>query len=458
MTNLAKPSPFLKKKPALPKETQQLIREIKTAVSGTLQDFDVEPSFLNRLLSKYEYSGTVLRMFKYTISVGLGAVGVLLLNPYLLGSALTSYTSLQVLENHHENFMLKTQLKRQVISLGNIVEKQCVFLATQTEKLKIQVKKLTEQMSHLKGHCKDLSHQVVSLKSEVVTLEKLIKKLELTSQNQEKVLKQLKQQEVTLGKEIKKLEAQIKGLEGHDEAQKKIVIKLKELQQEQKTIIQEQEQTIKQLKITEKKLAGTEEKFAALVVDLKETKEKMDETAKAYASSEEKLAAALSDLKELQVIQQTLQGTVVDLSALMITDKATRAAYLTKLDVFLSDKSKSFHEAVSRISDTERELSELKVQFADKNEVYDKLLKSHQNLLRQQEGQLERLEKIGATKTHQPDRTKASSNSVSFFLETRPTPQNGKKATHIQTETLMGEILADEHRSSTSKSARRASF
>ena len=50
MANLAKKNPILKKKLALTKETQQLIKEIKTAVSQALHDVDVEPSFFNRIL------------------------------------------------------------------------------------------------------------------------------------------------------------------------------------------------------------------------------------------------------------------------------------------------------------------------------------------------------------------------------------------------------------------------
>lgn len=84
--------------------------------------------------------------------------------------------------------------------------------------------------------------------------------------------------------------------------------------------------------------------------------------------------------QELNTLITTLKRAVSELSDLAIADKESKEEFLSRLEIFINDREKSFHEIISRISDTEERLVLTQQELAKTNAMYVSLFNEHKSL------------------------------------------------------------------------------
>lgn len=175
---------------------------------------------------------------------------------------------------------------------------------------------------------------------------------------------------------------------------------------------------------TEKKLRATQVDLEHTTTTLKgsveeqsqvleNTQKQLEQVVQAYKENQNQLSDKIKELDDIKVkmgkeVEQAravglvLSGTVETFSNMVIQDKEQRAAFLKRLDEFLTNKEKSFVEIADRICDAERKLSVVTKQLEESNQRYRKLLD-------RQEQQIIRLEQIDVV---QPDEVQESFDGV----------------------------------------------
>lgn len=149
--------------PLNPQHIQSLIADIRDSIESAIEAADDEKTTLN-LMS--EYTDLVPVSVRFLITLGLIAGGIVLINPYLIGTGVMLGGTFYLLNKDHQVSQFKKTWLHNMARIGEYIESQCRFLAVQTEAL-------TSQVTQLKA----LNHQ---LKRNISTLTKEIKQLKAT--------------------------------------------------------------------------------------------------------------------------------------------------------------------------------------------------------------------------------------------------------------------------------------
>ncbi len=370
------------------KASNQDIARIRKHIDSAIKGIEKKPDALTSVLLKLP--GFV----KYLISIGVIGAGVFLLNPWLVASGFLVLGGAIALEGYAGQFESNQQLIDKIKSIGKLLENRCLFYIQQTERLQAGVLKLSKQNKVLFKRCTSLKHLLSKLKSEVNGLNKVKKDYQAMALKQKACVKSLKGKLKTLDSKIICLNKTVKTLKSQTQAQKKVVKALKKTEQAYNKMKKQYQKNLKDLDKSKTVLKKTSVRLASLSTTLASTKDALTDTSTAMEATQVELSKATKEVGRLKVISQTLKGTVEEFSALMIEDEHSRKAFIERLEDILDDKSKSFIEAVARISKAEADLHLVKDELAKRNQEYQSLLKVHQILLGHQGNQIHRLEQL----------------------------------------------------------------
>ncbi|ASQ45210.1 LegC2/C7 family Dot/Icm T4SS effector [Legionella clemsonensis] len=318
--------------------TQEQLTQIKQSLGSIIDTMQQNDSLFSRAATFWGQlplwqkivGGIVLTV--PTLAAGIAAhIGILLA---ISGVTVIAYTASGiVLDDHHScNKNIADRLKQGIFSLADILEITISALDKIRENLAKEINRFRAENNRLAKTIDNFNAQMESLTNQV---EVLTATAEL-----------LKQQKEDLEKATEKLNRTVQENEGL--------------------------------------LKSNQEELSQLKKDYEKNKlhlsEKIGELAEVRAS----LGLEVQKAKQ---IAAALQGTVNTLSDTVISDGDQRIAFQQRLETFLTDEKLSFASVAERICKAERELAEVKEELKRSNERYEQLL-------RRQEIQVNRLEKL----------------------------------------------------------------
>jgi hypothetical protein len=319
--------------------TQTKLSDVKNSLGSIVDTMADNPSLFTRAATIWGelplwqkiLGGIVLS--GPTVVAGLFAhISVLLVIGGVTGVVYTG--SALILDDHHNcNVSIVERLKAGIFSLADILQltidaldKIRQELANEIDRFKLENFRLSENVSDLGTKVDSLSTQVVLFAETEKLLEADRKRLEQTS------------------------------------------LTLKETVGENSFLL---EKTHKELVQVKSEYQQSQQQLCAKVVELQEVRSSME-----------------LEVEKAKQVGSILNGTVVNLSKTVLTDKTQRQEFQAKLETFVTDEKASFHQVAERICKAEEELDIVKEQLKQSNDRYQKLLTRH-------EDQVIRLEKMG---------------------------------------------------------------
>ncbi|HBD7253170.1 TPA: hypothetical protein KKX04_002708 [Legionella pneumophila] len=333
--------------------TQNKIQKIKADLNKLIQSMNNNPSWLSRAASFWNEiplwqkitAGAVLTIPLLMIGIMANLAALITLS---IVTGIIYTVSHILLENHQsQNTDNIENLKAGISSLVDLLDSVISTLELLREKLAIEVDAFQKENVRLTQNVDQFCEQINTLKSEIIELTVTEKKLRAT--------------QVDLEQSATKLKGSI---------------------EEQSQVL---ENTQKQLEQVVQAYKENQNQLSDKIKELDDIKVKMGK-----------------EVEQARAVGLVLSGTVETFSSMVIQDKEQRAAFLKRLEDFLTNKEKSFVEIADRICDAERKLSVVTKQLAESNQRYRKLLD-------RQEQQIIRLEQIDVV---QPDEVQESFDGV----------------------------------------------
>lgn len=333
--------------------TQYKIQKIKADLNKLIQSMNNNPSWLSRAASFWNEiplwqkitAGAVLTI--PLLMIGLMANLAALITLSIVTGIIYTVSHI-LLENHQsQNTDNIENLKAGISSLVDLLDSVISTLELLREQLAIEIDAFQKENARLTQNVDQFCEQIKTLKSEIIELTDTEKKLRATQVD-------LEQTATTL-----------------------------------KGSIVEQSQV----------LENTQKQLEQVVQAYKENQNQLSDKIKELDDIKVKMG---KEVEQARAVGLVLSGTVETFSNMVIQDKEQRAAFLKRLEDFLTNKEKSFVEIADRICDAERKLSVVTKQLEESNQRYRKLLD-------RQEQQIIRLEQIDVV---QPEEVQESFDGV----------------------------------------------
>ncbi|HHT9953137.1 TPA: Dot/Icm T4SS effector LegC7/YlfA [Legionella pneumophila] len=323
-------------------DTQKQLSQVKESLESIVDSIAENPSLITRAASAWgelpmwqKVTGGLV-LTAPTLAVGLFAhIGVLLVIGGVTG--LTYTAGAIVLDDHHTcNVNIAKRLKEGLFGLADLLQITIEALDAIRKKFAEEIEKFKNENLRLTDNIDRLGNEVESLSAQVELYMEIEKMLRKDTNEMEQTVKKL------------------------------------------------QESTTKQTDLLEK------------------NQKELSKIRKEYEKSQLQLAEKIAELHEVRLslglevqkaktVAKTLEGTVQTLTGTVIADEEQRVSFQKKLDGFLNDKQLSFDQVAERICKAEEELKKVKEELRQSNDRYGELLK-------RQEQQVERLEKLGLHK------------------------------------------------------------
>ncbi|CEG59202.1 LegC2/C7 family Dot/Icm T4SS effector [Legionella fallonii] len=333
--------------------TQNKIQKIKEDLNKLIQSMNNNSSWLSRAASFWNEiplgqkitAGAVLTI--PLLMIGLIANLAALITLSIVTIIVYTATSI-LLDNHQsQNTDNIEHLKAGISSLVDLLDSVISTLELLREQLAIEIDVFQKENTRLTQNVDQFCEQINTLKSEIIELTDTEKKLRATQVD---------------------LEHTTTSLKGSVEEQSQVL-----------------ENTQKQLEQVVQAYKENQNQLSDKIKEIDDIKVKMGK-----------------EVEQARAVGLVLSGTVETFSNMVIQDKEQRAAFLKRLEDFLTNKEKSFVEIADRICDAERKLSVVTKQLEESNQRYRKLLD-------RQEQQIIRLEQIDVV---QPDEVQESFDGV----------------------------------------------
>ena len=333
--------------------TQNKIQKIKADLNKLIQSMNNNPSWLSRAASIWHEiplwqkitAGAVLTIPLLMIGIMANLAALITLS---IVTGIVYTVSHILLDNHQsQNTDNIEHLKTGISSLVDLLDSVISTLELLREQLAIEIDAFQKENARLTQNVDQFCEQINTLKSEIIELTDTEKALRATQVD-------LEQSATTL-----------------------------------KGSIDEQSQV----------LENTQKELEKVVQAYKENQNQLSDKIKELDDIKEKMG---KEVEQARAVGLVLSGTVETFSNMVIQDKEQRAAFLKRLEDFLTNKEKSFVEIADRICDAERKLSVVTKQLEESNQRYRKLLD-------RQEQQIIRLEQIDVV---QPDEVQESFDGV----------------------------------------------
>ncbi|KTD11031.1 inclusion membrane protein A [Legionella gratiana] len=242
-------------------------------------------------------------------------------------SALAYTTSGIILDDHHyHSKSIAQKLKEGIFGVAEVLELTIGALDSIRKKLAIEVERFKEENNKLANNITQLNEEVETLSMQVETYVKT---------------------EELLRKQKTDLENIAIGLRKDIEKQGQL------------------------FEANQQELAKVKEWHEKSVLQLSQKASELSEVRKSMST----------EIEKAKKIASTLEKTVKFLSNTGINDSSQREEFQKKLDKFLSEKNTSFDEITERMSNAEKELSEVKSELKASNERYKLLLDLQEKLI-----------------------------------------------------------------------------
>ncbi|MFA6302940.1 MAG: hypothetical protein WC627_07390 [Legionella sp.] len=321
------------------------IKKIKEDLDIILDSMNQNPSYITQFA---EFWGE-LPLWKKIISGLIVTVPLLLIGIFAHVAVATAISICMIvafavnsiaLDNHHSHKRTNDdRLKKKIHGLADFIGLILESLDVLRSKLNAQIERFAKSNEELEEHINDLYDEIVALHTQINNLQDTEKNLRAT---------QLK------------LEKTVEDLDASNETASELF----------EQTINELEQVKADYKSTELLLNEQVRKLSKLNTDLS------------------------SELDNAKFIGTTLQNTVGELSNIVLKEKEDCEIFHKKLQDFLLNENQSFANFAAQISKEAKELSHTKDELQRSIDMYERLNKMYNDILKRQGIQIDRLTKL----------------------------------------------------------------